>query len=235
MRLPLPIIIAGLVIATAVMLVINVSVLPLPYVGMGNFTAAVTNITAFHAGWGKIDFVSNASITVYSGPLPILYAVYFPNGTLVNASTPYGEIWAFKNGPVCGFVNYQLEYFYVEFVRSNSNPNLYVATFVTGTMPSLQCGTFLFNVPGRGIEGSNTLYTIAANTTHVVLGVYSANGVNYVAYKAVNLVGSGTTVSVTGLLPKQYAVNGVEVVAYPTNIFVIQPSAKAQIIAYPRK
>ncbi|MEZ0319751.1 MAG: hypothetical protein ABWK05_07160 [Pyrobaculum sp.] len=233
MRLPIPLIIAGIAIATAVVMVLKVTVLQLPYVGMGNFSTSVTSLTSFHTGWGKIDFVGNVSVAVYQGSLPILYAVYFPNGTLVNITTQYGEVWAFKNGIVCGYVQYGLSKFYVEFQKSTVNPNVYVATYATGATPSLTCANYLPSY--RYIAGRPTLAQIVVNQTHIGLTIREDSNIRTSYHKIMTLVGNSTQVSATGLMPSQVSTNGVEVVVYPLNAYALQPSKSALITVYPRK
>lgn len=237
-RIPIPLVLAALVITAAVVVYLNISVNPLQITADGNATVALASGGyIWKTSGGKVEITSNASLVIYAYDPPLL-AIYAPNGTsslvyLNNTQVMLGNnkfhvlilggrlYLTWLNGPLV--YNPRIpQYNYIGFVLT-PNGNMYVPLFKSATtVDSYDTAyrDYIFrttgkypSVPSGLVLGSN--YQL--NMTFIDLGTYS--------YDTVAL-------SMAGRIRGNYTTSFQET-AYKTESYTVQVQAGTTTVNVP--
>ena len=183
-KIPVPLLIAALVVTTVVTIYLNILVVPVPVVVDGNTTSTLVKGTPYlwRGAASEIVITSNATIRVTHMPL---FNVIYVSGPLVNASLGDGRWVIYLNGGRPLFIEKMATsnghvYYVVKLVNTSKVNGLTV--LVPQTFSLTECVSTSEAQTIKAVAGTSAVYRVVnihTNGTHIMLSVVPIDNATY--------------------------------------------------------
>jgi hypothetical protein len=239
-KIPVPLLIAALVATTAVVIYLQLSVVPVPVVADPNFTTTLIGGTPYLWRGAASEFTITSNATIKLTYMPIAHVIYL-NGPLGNATLGDGKWLVYLKGgrpllvermPNPNGVIDLFVFILVNATKANGLSVLVPQTF--NVADTLTTNEFNAISAYTGAGAVWRVVNIYANATHIGLDVsdqYNTVVQAQIFYKLPPAVDTTSTKITSSGYGVSYIVNGTTVSAYlmPYEHIVIVPTASAKV------